>query len=330
VAPATAFLFQCELMDEQRFSYGGQAVLEGVMMRGRRQASVAVRAADGRVALKHIPLAARRETALARLPILRGLLSLREAFVIGKQSLDFSASVAYGDEPEPPALAQWAIFAATFAAAIGIFVVLPSLIANYAAGLGAPVLLREVIEGLINLALVVGYIYAISRVRDIQRVFGYHGAEHKAINAFEAGAPLTVDSVRGFSRIHPRCGTSFLVIAALIGFVIFLSVAGLPLPQRMLARVVLIPVVAAVAYEFLRLAAANYHRPWVRSALAPTLATQYLTTREPDDAMIATAIAALAPVLAADGVLSAPTAASGHGSDDVGRPAAAPTPPQLV
>lgn len=289
-------------MDEQRFSYGGQAVLEGVMMRGRRQATVAVRRPNGDVALKHLPLDTVRDTAWHKLPIIRGLISLREAFTIGKQALDFSATVAIDDEGEQVSpIMQWVVFIVALAIGVGIFVVLPSLIANVAGTMGAPILVREVIEGLINLALVVAYIFVISRLRDIQRVFGYHGAEHKVINAYEAGAPLTVEAVRGFSRIHPRCGTSFLVIAALIGFVIFLSVSGLPLWQRVGARIVLIPVVAAVAFEFLRLAAANYHRPWVQRILAPTLATQYLTTREPDDAMIATAIMALLPVLAADG-----------------------------
>ncbi|GAB4424264.1 MAG: DUF1385 domain-containing protein [Chloroflexi bacterium OHK40] len=291
-------------MDEQRFAYGGQAVLEGVMMRGRRQATVAVRRPDGALAMKHIPLRDLRASLWARLPVVRALVGLGDAFTIGRQALDFSASVAVGegDEELHPVL-QWGMFGFALALGIGLFVVLPSLVANAFARMGAPVLLREVIEGLINLVLVIGYIYAISRLRDIQRVFGYHGAEHKAINAYEAGAPLTVESVRQFSRIHPRCGTSFLVIAALIGFVIFLSVSGLPLWQRVGARIVLIPVVAAVAYEFMRLAAANYDRPWVRRVLAPALATQYLTTREPDDAMIATAIAALVPVLAADGVI---------------------------
>jgi uncharacterized protein YqhQ len=289
-------------MDEQRFSYGGQAVLEGVMMRGRRQATVAVRRPDGDIAFKHLPLDDLRDSFWHKLPIVRGLTSLREAFTIGKQALDFSATVAIDDEDEPVSpVVQWLVFVVALAIGVGIFVVLPSLIANVAGTMGAPILVREVIEGLINLILVVAYIYVISRLRDIQRVFGYHGAEHKVINAYEAGAPLTVEAVRGFSRIHPRCGTSFLVIAALIGFVIFLSVSGLPLWQRVGARIVLIPVVAAVAFEFLRLAAANYHRPWVQRMLAPTLATQYLTTREPDDTMIATAIMALLPVLAADG-----------------------------
>lgn len=290
-------------MDEERFTYGGQAVLEGVMMRGRRQATVAVRKPEGGLAYKHISLDTHPAAPWTQFPIIRGFVSLRNAFVIGREALDFSAQVVIGDDEEPSSpLVQAAVFGVALALGVGLFVVLPSLIANVAGTMGAPVLMREVIEGLINLALVVLYIYAISRIPDIQRVFGYHGAEHKVINAYEAGAPLTVESVRCFSRIHPRCGTSFLVIAALIGFLIFLSVSGLPLWERILSRIILIPVVAAVAFEFLRLAAANYHRPWVRRLLAPTLATQYLTTREPDDAMLGTAIAALVPVLAADGV----------------------------
>lgn len=301
-------------MDEQRFAYGGQAVLEGVMMRGRRQATVAVHRPDGNLALKHIPIATTERPAWMKLPIIRSLVGLGDAFSIGKQALDFSASVAIGDDDDSnlPPLLQGAMFVAALAVGIGIFVVLPSLIANMASRMGAPLLLREVIEGTLNLAMVVGYIYAISRLRDIQRVFGYHGAEHKTINAYEAGAPLTVESVRGFTRIHPRCGTSFLVITALIGFVIFLAVSGLPLWQRIGARIILIPLVAAVALEFLRVAAANYHRSWVRRLIAPTLATQYLTTREPDDTMIAAAIAALMPVLAADGAITTSVTSPEH------------------
>ncbi len=280
-------------------------------MRGRHQATVACLRPNGELALKHRLIPAQRAAAWLRLPVIRGIVSLGDAFTIGREALDFSASVAVGDdEEELSPLLQGAVFVVALAVGVGIFVVLPSMIANYFSQLGASVLVRELIEGVINLALVVGYIYAISRLRDIQRVFGFHGAEHKTINAYEAGVPLTVDSVRQFSRIHPRCGTSFLVIAALIGFVIFLSVAGLPLWQRIGARIVLIPVVAAVAFEVMRVAAANYHRPWVRRLLAPALSTQYLTTREPDDAMIATAIAALVPVLEADGVAQAPQAES--------------------
>ncbi|WP_298817891.1 DUF1385 domain-containing protein [Chloroflexus sp.] len=287
-------------MSEQRFKYGGQAVLEGVMMRGRRQATVVVRRADGSFARLDLPVPA-RGARWQQLPLLRGFAALIEAFTIGRKALDFSASVVAAEEDEHiHPLVQHLIFAVTLAIAIGIFVVLPSLVANFIGQMGAPVLLREVIEALINVSLAVAYIAAIGRIPDIGRVFGYHGAEHKVINAYEAGLPLTVESVRQCSRIHPRCGTSFLLAVALIGFLIFLSVAGLPVWQRIIARIVLIPLVAAVAFEAQQLAANYYHLPWVRWLLGPTLAAQYLTTREPDDDMIATAIAAFEPVLAAD------------------------------
>ncbi|GIV88008.1 MAG: hypothetical protein KatS3mg055_0526 [Chloroflexus sp.] len=292
-------------MSKAQFKYGGQAVLEGVMMRGRRQATVVVRRPDGSFARLDLPIP-ERHARWQRWPLLRGFAALAEALTIGRKALDFSATVVAAEEEDR--LSPWMqtlIFAVTMVIAIGVFVVLPSLVANAIGQLGAPVLLREVIEALINLALVVAYIAAIGRIPDIGRVFGYHGAEHKVINAYEAGLPLTVESVRQCSRIHPRCGTSFLLAVALIGFLIFLSVAVLPVWQRIIARIVLIPLVAAVAFEVQQLAANYYHLPWVRWLLAPTLAAQYLTTREPNDDMIETAIAALEPVLAADQVVSA-------------------------
>ncbi len=292
-------------MSKAQFKYGGQAVLEGVMMRGRRQATVVVRRPDGSFARLDLPIP-ERHARWQRWPLLRGFAALAEALTIGRKALDFSATVVAAEEEDR--LLPWMqtlIFAVTMVIAIGVFVVLPSLVANAIGQLGAPVLLREVIEALINLALVVAYIAAIGRIPDIGRVFGYHGAEHKVINAYEAGLPLTVESVRQCSRIHPRCGTSFLLAVALIGFLIFLSVAVLPVWQRIVARIVLIPLVAAVAFEVQQLAANYYHLPWVRWLLAPTLVAQYLTTREPNDDMIATAIAALEPVLAADQVVNA-------------------------
>ncbi|MEF3274322.1 MAG: DUF1385 domain-containing protein [Chloroflexus sp.] len=296
-------------MSEQRLKYGGQAVLEGVMMRGRRQATVVVRRPDGSFARLDISIPA-RSARWQQWPLLRGFAALVEAFTIGRKALDFSASVVAADSDENlPPIVQNLIFAVTLVIAIGIFVVLPSLTANFIGQMGAPVLIRELIEALINLALVIAYIAAIGRIPDIGRVFGYHGAEHKVINAYEAGLPLTVESVRQCSRIHPRCGTSFLLAVALIGFLIFLSVAGLPVWQRIIARIVLIPLVAAVAFEVQQLAANYYHIPWVRWLLAPTLAAQYLTTREPNDDMIATAIAAFEPVLAADQLAQAQPAA---------------------
>lgn len=306
-------------MSVKRFPYGGQAVLEGVMMRGVHQATVAVRNAAGEIVFKHEPLNVRRRHTWETLPFLRGVLMLWEALNLGSRALNFSAAVALADEtqaeavrsgaPAEPAPAQPAANTSTslmmlvsLLLAIGIFFVLPTLIASLADRFGASPTLREGIKSLLQLAIFVGYIGGISLLPDVKRLFGYHGAEHKAINAYEAGAPLTVERVREFTLIHPRCGTSFLLVVLLINFVVsFLLVRDLPLIWRVLSHFPLIPLIAAVSYELLRLSAANYHRAWVRALVAPSLAFQKLTTREPDDTMVAVAIAALLPVLAADG-----------------------------
>jgi uncharacterized protein YqhQ len=179
---------------------------------------------------------------------------------------------------------------------------LPAFLASLAERVGATPLVREGIQGTLRLAIFLAYIIAIGRLPDIQRVFGYHGAEHKTINAYESGAPLTVESVRKFTLIHPRCGTSFLLVVMIISFVVFAFVRDLPFWARLLSHLPLIPLIAAIAYELMRLSTAHYHRAWVRALVAPSLALQRLTTREPDDQMIAVAIAALLPVLEADGV----------------------------
>lgn len=288
-------------MRQQHFAYGGQAVIEGVMMRGRQQATVAVRQPSGTVAYKHFRLNAQQRTTWERLPLLRGVLMLWDALSLGIRALNFSASAALGEE-ERSKSASIGTLLLSLSLAIGLFFVLPLLLASLAGHLGATLIQRELLEGILRLGMIVAYIVTISRIPEIQRVFGYHGAEHKTVNAYEAGAPLTVDSVRSFSLIHPRCGTSFLAVVVLVSFVIFLFLGGLPFWVRLLSRIVLVPVIAALAYELLRLSARHYQRGWVRALVAPSLSLQQLTTREPDDTMIATAIAALLPVLAADGV----------------------------
>jgi uncharacterized protein YqhQ len=290
-------------MSVKRFPYGGQAVLEGVMMRGLRQATVAVRSPSGEIVFKHEPLNVERRRMWENLPFLRGVLMLWDALNLGTRALNFSATVAMGEEEEQPSsLATTGALVVSLVFAVGLFFVLPAFLASLAERFGVTPLMREVIQGLIRLLLFLGYIIAISRLPDIQRVFGYHGAEHKSINAYEADAPLTVESVRRFTLIHPRCGTSFLLVVFIVSFIVFAFVRGLPFWARLLSHIPLIPLIAAVTYELLRLSAANYHRPWVRALVGPSLALQRLTTREPDDTMIATAIAALLPVLAADGV----------------------------
>jgi uncharacterized protein YqhQ len=289
-------------MSNQHFSYGGQAVLEGVMMRGVRQATVAVRQPTGGIAYKHFPLDTQRRAKWEKVPFVRGVVLLWDMLNLGVRALNFSASASTGEDEETVAQASKGSLVVALAIAIGFFFLLPMVLANVVASYGLSLFWRELIEGVLRFGFILAYIVGISFLPDIQRVFAYHGAEHKTVNAYEAGKPLTVEQVRPFSVIHPRCGTSFLLVVAIISVVVFLFLGGMPFWVRLASRVVLVPVIAAVGYEILRLSAAHSHRPWVQVIMAPTLAFQRLTTREPDDSMIATAIAALQPVLQADGV----------------------------
>jgi uncharacterized protein YqhQ len=301
-------------MSIKRFPYGGQAVLEGVMMRGLRQASVAVRHPSGEIVFKHEPLNVQRRRAWENLPFLRGVLMLWDALNLGTRALNFSASVAIsaeehaqsnGEASKPPSDTMITVtMIVSLLFGLGLFFILPTLLASLADRFGATSFVREGLKSTLQLGLFVGYIVAISRMPEVARLFGFHGAEHKAINAFEAGAPLTVERVREFTLIHPRCGTSFLLVVLLINWIVsFLLVRDWPLWARLVIHIPLIPLIAAISYELLRLSAKNYHRVWVRALVAPSLAFQKLTTREPDDQMIAVAIAALLPVLAADGIV---------------------------
>lgn len=297
-------------MKANQFPYGGQAVLEGVMMRGLHQATVAVRAPDGSIVWSDRALNPERRKFWARVPLLRGIQMLGDALIIGVWALSFSANASTGEEEQPLSKAQLSgLIATSLTMAIGLFFVLPLVLASLLARLGLNDLVREVLEGALRLLVFVGYLVAIRRSADIRRVFGYHGAEHKAVNAYEAGAPLTPERVRGFTLIHPRCGTSFVLVVLLLSIVLFSFLSGLPFWLRLLSRIVFVPLIAGIGYELLRLSAANYHRTWVRKLVAPTLALQKLTTEEPDDGMLEVAIVALRRVLVADGIALADGAA---------------------
>jgi uncharacterized protein YqhQ len=316
------------------FNYGGQAVVEGVMMRGRRSAAVAVRRASGDILLREETLNPRLySNRWLRLPFLRGLLLLWEMLVLGTRMLAFAAAASLPPDasaaamPEPltaapagtappatirdaaagevralsgPALALTLLFSLSFA--VALFFLTPLAVVRVArpwvgAGWGS-----LIAEGVVRLALLVGYLWLIGQFKDVRRVFEYHGAEHKTINAFEAGQPLDVAHVRAASRVHTRCGTGFLLIVMVVSIFVFAAVGQPPLPLRVLSRIVLIPVVAAISYELLRLGAAYYRIRVVRWLVAPGLALQGLTTREPHDDQIECAIAALDRVLQRDGV----------------------------
>ena len=299
------------------FYYGGQAVIEGVMMRGRRLAVVAVRTPDGRIVLHREPLNSLLHRARwARWPFLRGLVLLWDALVLGTKALLWSADVALAEEEGEgfQGITAWGTLAVSLALAVGLFFLLPSYLARgLAAWIPSPLAL-SLVEGIIRLAFFLAYLWIIGRSREVARVFAYHGAEHKAINAFEAGAALTPESVARFSREHVRCGTSFVLFVLLVSILVFAPFHFANVFLHLLSRVVLIPLVAMVAYELIRLSAARPHSPWLRWLVVPGLWLQRLTTREPTPDMLEVAIAALVPVLEADGVpVPGPTPAAPAG-----------------
>jgi uncharacterized protein YqhQ len=298
--------------------YGGQAVIEGVMMRGKRTMAVACRAESGQIVVHTEPLdSAIYRSRWSKLPFVRGAVMIWDTMALGIRSLMFAANVASIEQDQDPTeaamprAAMWTTMIVAIGSAIGLFFVLPVLAMGWLDQFIASDVVSNVVEKLIRLGLILGYMWVIGRMPEISRVFQYHGAEHKTINAYEASAPLTPESVKRFPLEHPRCGTTFLIIVVLISFVVF-SLLGRPaIELRIASRILLIPVIAGIAYEFIRWAGARYHtHSFVRTLMAPGLAVQRLTTREPDLAQIAVAIAALQPVLAAEEPVAAPEPAS--------------------
>lgn len=289
------------------FNYGGQAVIEGVMMRGSRCMAVAVRDPNGEIVLHEEPLTARIYTSKwGKLPFVRGLALLWDALVLGMRTLMYSANVALSDQEDVSfnGPLAWGTIAISLVFGIGFFFVVPLLIVGLVDRFIASSLVSNIVEGVVRMAFFLGYIVAIGCIPDIQRVFAYHGAEHKTINAYEAGAPLTIRSVQSFTTIHPRCGTSFLLIVMVIAILVF-SLLGRPSMEiRIISRIVFIPIIAGLAYEFIRFSARRFQsNAFIRTLITPGLAMQKLTTREPDDKMIEVAITALKRVLVGEGVL---------------------------
>ena len=296
------------------FFYGGQAVIEGVMMRGSKYAAVAVRNPAGEIVVHQEKLTAAVYTKpWAKWPFVRGITLLWDAMVLGTRSLMWAADVALSDEEEEVEFTGpvvWTTVAVSLIISIAVFFFLPAAVAKWAeVQLGLSILAAAFVEGVLRLGLFLLYIVLIGQMSDIRRVFQYHGAEHKTINAYEAGAPLTPERVQTFSLLHPRCGTSFLLGVLVISIFLFAplnfsTVEGpLGLILRFASRLVLIPVVAGIAYEFLRYSAQHRDNRYMRWLIAPGLALQKLTTREPDLSMLECAIAALVPVMAADGIV---------------------------
>ena len=318
-----------------KFNYGGQAVLEGVMMRGSKAVAVAVRDPQGQIIVHSEPLNPKVYGGpVARIPFLRGLTMLWDSLVLGMRALMYSADVmardlnasalltlvvggmaldtegAAGDEsskPAKPSVFEGPVMYGTLifslAFGIGLFFLLPKLLAQLVERWTGSFVWALVAEGVIRLTLFVGYIALIGLMPDIRRVFGYHGAEHKTINAYEAGAPLTVEGVRPHTTVHPRCGTAFLLTIVVLSIVVFATLAKQPLALGLAGRILLIPVIAMLGYEFIRFSARHVGNPLMRALITPSLALQSLTTREPDDPMLEVSIAALKRVLDIEGSL---------------------------
>ena len=282
---------------------GGQAILEGVMMRGVSTWAAAVRTPEGEIEITSEPVVswAKRHRIL-RVPVVRGVVALAESLKIGFRALAFSANAQMDEDEEPIGGFTWGLTVAlSLALAVGLFFVVPvgltSLIKDQ---LGSAVHFW-LVEGVVRTAIFIGYIAAISRLPDLRRVFEYHGAEHKTISCFEAGDELSPARAARYSRLHPRCGTSFLLIVMVLAIFVF---APLGLPEwywLVLSRVLGIPLIAGLSYEVIKWAGRNRRKAWVRTLMWPGLMLQNLTTREPDHDQLAVAIASLEEVLAVEG-----------------------------
>jgi uncharacterized protein YqhQ len=294
-------------------NYGGQAVMEGVMMRGHTAMAVAVRAPSGQIVVHSEPLnKAIYQSWIAKVPFLRGITLLWDTMVLGMRTLMFSADIAVqdqgvslspsgeGGESILTSPLAWGSIALSLSIAVGLFFLLPAMLTKFVDRYLFSSLVSNLVEGMIRLLFVVGYVWAVGFLPDIRRVFAYHGAEHKTVHAYEHERPLTVDAIRRYSTAHERCGTSFILIVVIISVLVFSLLGRPPLLLRLASRVLMLPVIVGIAYEWLKLGARHSEKWWMKALLAPGLAMQGLTTREPDDQMLEVAIAALERVLQED------------------------------
>lgn len=286
-------------MVTKRFYYGGQAVIEGVMMRGQKNMVTVVRRPDGGLAIDTQTLPAIYTGWLRKAPLLRGMIVLIEALVLGMKTLLYSANVSLEEEGEEVSGGLvWVMVTVAMVLAVALFFVLPLFLTrlfNFESSL-----LFNLVDGVIRVVIFIVYLKVMTLLPDIRRVFAYHGAEHKTVNAYEAGVPLEVKEVREYQTAHVRCGTSFLFVVLLISMVVFALVGLHSLWLMALSRIVLLPVIAALGYEVIYFGGRHKNNGLVRAVLAPGLWLQALTTREPDDRQLEVALTALKRVVAAD------------------------------
>jgi uncharacterized protein YqhQ len=302
---------QKQTREDRIITYGGQAVIEGVLMRGQKAFAIAMRDPAGKIVLHVEQLAKVYRSGITKIPFLRGVIMLWDALGLGMRALTISANTQTGEDEKLEGAPLYLTMAFSFVFGIGLFFLLPAVVGGWVESLfpsavGGGVLpapafrasvsasglwVGNLVEGIIKLALLVGYIWAIGFMPDIKRLFGYHGAEHKTINAFEAGAELTPQSVARYPVQHARCGTAFLLTLVLLSILVFALLGPLPMLWRLVSRLLLIPVLAGIAVEYIRWTANHLDNQLVKWLIKPNLALQSLTTREPDMQMLEVAIA---------------------------------------
>lgn len=281
-------------MEDRIITYGGQAVIEGVMMRGQKAFAVAMRAPDGKIAIHTEKLANVYRSGITKIPFLRGAILLWDALGLGMHALTLSANTQTGEDEKLEGPALYLTLGLSLAFGIGLFFLLPAGIGGWVEHLlaqnASALWVGNLLEGIVRLMLLIGYIWAISFLPDVKRLFMYHGAEHKTINAYEAGAELRPEEVAKYPIEHARCGTAFLLTLVLLSILVFTALGPLPMLWRLLSRILLIPILAGIAVEYIRWTANNLKNPIVRWMIKPNLAMQHLTTREPDHSMLEVAI----------------------------------------
>ena len=287
-------------MPNKRVYYGGQAVIEGVMIRGPKTMAIACRRPDGGIATRQETLGSVYSGVVRRIPFLRGVIVLWETLALGMRALMWSSSVQLGEEEEAPGGSMWVMVVVSLLIVGGIFFAGPLILANLLHDLLGSDLAVVAVEGLIRLGVIVGYVAAIGFMPDIRRVYQYHGAEHKSIHALEAGDPLEPEYVQRHPTAHVRCGTSFLLTVVVVSVFVFAAVGNPDLWLRVVSRIVLIPVIASIAYEVIRLGGAFASNPVTKVLMWPNLALQSITTKQPDDEQVEVALRALKDMLAAE------------------------------
>jgi uncharacterized protein YqhQ len=293
-------------MEDKLVAYGGQAVIEGVMMRGKKAYAVAMRSPNGSIVTKVEALGGIYKSRVAKIPFLRGLIMLWDSLGLGMRALTDSANVQTGEDEKLEGPALYITLGLTFLAAIAIFFLAPAGVGWLSERfLHWNAWCSNLLEGILRLGLLLGYLWAIGLSADVARVFAYHGAEHKTINAYEAGAEMIPASVAAYSVEHPRCGTAFLLTLMVLSLFFFTILGPLPFAWRLISRVVMIPILAGVAYEYLRWTADHLGSSFIRLVVRPNLALQHMTTRQPDEKMLEVAITAFQTMRKAELEISA-------------------------